>query len=48
MVLLESQILGSARTAGCEGKQFGRYACGFTPACGSKVGVVDTVVLWHG
>jgi hypothetical protein len=37
MVVLESQILGLAWTWwGCQGKQFGRYACGFTPACGSK------------
>ena len=30
------------------GKQFGRYACGFTLACGSAVSVCDAAGLWHG
>jgi hypothetical protein len=29
----------------CGGGQFGRFACGCTPACGSKVGVFDAVVM---
>jgi hypothetical protein len=25
-------------------EQFGRFACGFAPACGSEVGICDAVV----
>jgi hypothetical protein len=30
-----------ARLVARRGRQFSRFACGFTPACGSEVGVFD-------